>query len=368
MNLKLFRDARTLKGKSISSLKTAMTAFNSYDDEGRVTMVLMHLQHACEMLLKAVLVQRKVKVFDRESGMSISFDRCVRLCSSDHGLLSDEAGIMRTVDSLRNAAQHWFLFHSEDLLYLHTRALITAFDAYLKRTFETDLYSHIPPRVLPVSTKPPGDFDFLIDREYQLIGELLEPGRRKRDEGRGRIRSMLAMEAMVADHVEVSERDIDRIEKAVRAKQAIADVFPRLTTIGTSTEGEGTTFTVKFSKRKVRRCASSTATILRPQLQSEKSTYRSASICARRVSLNGWVSTQTRRRRCVICLGSTTTLHAITFSNSTVPGCRAIPTTPYVACERLSMADAWTKHGLHGPSQGRAADRHMVYERDGRSL
>lgn len=249
LNLKLFRDARTLKGKSISSLKTAMTAFNSYDDEGRVTMVLMHLQHACEMLLKAVLVQRKVKVFDRESGMSISFDRCVRLCSSHHGLLSDEAGIMRTVDSLRNAAQHWFLFHSEDLLYLHTRALITAFDAYLKRTFETDLYSHIPPRVLPVSTKPPGDFDFLIDREYQLIGELLEPGRRKRDEGRGRIRSMLAMEAMVADHVEVSERDIDRIEKAVRAKQAIADVFPRLTTIGTSTEGEGTTFTVKFSKK-----------------------------------------------------------------------------------------------------------------------
>ena len=247
--MKLFRDARTLKGKSISSLKTAMTAFNSYDDEGRVTMVLMHLQHACEMLLKAVLVQRKVKVFDRESGMSISFDRCVRLCSSDHGLLSNEAGIMRTVDSLRNAAQHWFLFHSEDLLYLHTRALITAFDAYLKRAFETDLYSHIPPRVLPVSTKPPGDFDFLIDREYQLIGELLEPGRRKRDEGRGRIRSMLAMEAMVADHVEVSERDIDRIEKAVRAKQAIADVFPRLTTIGTSTEGEGTTFTVKFSKK-----------------------------------------------------------------------------------------------------------------------
>jgi hypothetical protein len=247
--LKLLRDARTLKGKSISSLKTAMTAFNSYDDEGRVTMVLMHLQHASEMLLKAVLVQRKVKVFDRESGMSISFDRCIRLCSSHHGLKAGEAGIMRAIDTWRNAAQHWFLFVSEDLLYLHTRALITAFDAYLKRTFETDLHSHIPPRVLPVSTKPPGDFEFLVDREYQLIGELLEPGRRKRDEARGRIRSMLAMEAMVADQVEVSERDIDRIERAVRAGQVLADVFPRLTTVGTSTEGEGTTFTVRFAKK-----------------------------------------------------------------------------------------------------------------------
>ena len=247
--LKLVRDARTLKAKSISSLKMAMAAFNSYDDDGRVTMVLMHLQHACEMLLKAVLVQRKVRVFDRDSGKSISFDRSIRLCTSQHGLEVEEAGIMRSTDTWRNAAQHWYLFVSEELLYLHTRALITAFDAYLKRSFDTDLHSHIPPRVLPVSTKPPGDFEFLVDREYQLIGELLEPGRRKRDEARGRIRSMLAMEALVAEEVQVSERDIDRIERAIRARQALADVFPRLTTVGTSTEGEGTTFTVRFSKK-----------------------------------------------------------------------------------------------------------------------
>lgn len=45
--MKLVRDARTLKTKSICSLKVAMSAFNSYDDEGRITMVLMNLQHAC---------------------------------------------------------------------------------------------------------------------------------------------------------------------------------------------------------------------------------------------------------------------------------------------------------------------------------
>lgn len=52
--MKLLRDARTLKTKAIGSLCTAMTAFTSYDDAGRVTMVLMHSQHACEMLLKGV--------------------------------------------------------------------------------------------------------------------------------------------------------------------------------------------------------------------------------------------------------------------------------------------------------------------------
>jgi hypothetical protein len=41
-----------------------MATFNSYEDEGRITSVLLHLQHACEMLLKAVLVQNRAAVFD----------------------------------------------------------------------------------------------------------------------------------------------------------------------------------------------------------------------------------------------------------------------------------------------------------------
>lgn len=247
--MKLVRDARTLKGKAIGSLRTAMTAFNSYDDDGRVTMVLMHLQHACEMLLKAVLVQKKVKVFDKETGRSIGFERCLGLCQASQGLTNDEAGIMRAIDALRDAAQHWFVFVSEDLLYIQTRALITSFDAYLQRTLDDALTMHIPPRVLPISTMPPGDFEFLIDREFTLVAELLQPGRRARDEARARIRSMLAMEAIVTDEVEISERDIDRIERAMRGGTALNAVFPRLATVGTTTNGEGINLTVHFSKK-----------------------------------------------------------------------------------------------------------------------
>jgi hypothetical protein len=56
------------------------------------------------------------------------------------------------MDAQRDAAQHWFVFVSEDLLYMQLRALITAFDAYLKRKFGVALQEHIPPRVLPIST------------------------------------------------------------------------------------------------------------------------------------------------------------------------------------------------------------------------
>lgn len=247
--MKLVRDARTLKTKAIGSLRTAMISFNSYDDDGRVTMVLMHLQHACEMLLKAVLVQKKTKVFDKATGRSIGFERCLGLCHANHGLTNEEAGIMRAIDALRDAAQHWFVFVSEDLLYLQTRALITSFDACLKRLLDDALANHIPPRVLPISTMPPGDFEFLVDKEFTLVAELLKPGRRARDEARARIRTLLAMEAIVTDEVEISERDIDRIEKAMRGGTELKAVFPRLATVGTTTDGEGVSLTVHFTKK-----------------------------------------------------------------------------------------------------------------------
>lgn len=245
----LIRDARTLSLKAICSLRIAMTTFNSYDEHGRVTSVLLHLQHAGEMLLKAVLSQKKAKIFDKETGKSIGFEKCLRLCLASHALTESEAGVFRAVDKLRDAAQHWFIYVSEDLLYMHTRAMVTAFDAYLKRSLDMDLHTHIPPRVLPVSTKPPGDFDFLVDREYKLIADLLSPGKRQRDEARARIRSLLAMEAIVHDGVEISEQDINRIERAVKDGRTFEEVFPRLNTIGTEIAGEGTTITVQFTKK-----------------------------------------------------------------------------------------------------------------------
>ncbi len=86
-------------------------------------------------------------------------------------------------------------------------------------------------------------------REYNLIADLLTPGRRQRDEARARIRSLLAMEAVVHEGVEISETDINRIEKAIKDGKAFGEVFPRLNTVGTETNGEGPTITVHFTKK-----------------------------------------------------------------------------------------------------------------------
>jgi len=59
----------------------------------------------------------------------------------------------------------------------------------------------------------------------------------------------LAMEAHTVNEVNVSEKDIDRIEKAIREKKAFKDVFPRLVALGTNVEGQGITLKVHFSKK-----------------------------------------------------------------------------------------------------------------------
>ena len=247
--VKLRRDARTLKAKAICSLRRAVTAFNACDDDGRTTCVLLHMQHAAEMLLKAILIQRQVKVFDPNKQTSIGFEKCVNLATQHAKLTPEEAGLLRAVDALRDAEQHWLIVVPEDVLYLHARSFVTTFDDLLKRTLADALADHLPARVLPVSTQPPMGFDLLVDREFSQVRDLLQPGKRQRDEARGRIRTLLAMESHVVEEVDLSEADIDRVEKAIRAGKLRGDVFPRLSSLDTQISGIGATVSVRFTKK-----------------------------------------------------------------------------------------------------------------------
>jgi hypothetical protein len=159
--MKLKREARTLKLKALSSLRSGLTCFNSFVDDGRVTSALLHLQHASEMLLKALLIQGKVDIRNPKTGNTEGLERCIGLAKAQCGLTEDEAGIIRTIDSLRDAAQHWIVFVDEGLLFLYARALVTVIDDVLNRNFRDDLASHLPVRILPVSTNPLGDIDLL---------------------------------------------------------------------------------------------------------------------------------------------------------------------------------------------------------------
>lgn len=247
--MKLKREARTLKAKAIASLRRGLEAFNSHDDHGRPESVLLFLQHTCEMLIKALLVQKGQPVFDKVKGTSIGLEKALNVAQSKGWVTPAQAGSIRVVDAMRDQAQHWMIVIPEDALYINSRALITTIDEVLQGHFEDTLSDNLPLRVLPLSTQPIPDFDVLVNREYDQIRELLAPGRRARDEARGRISALLAMEAHASETVSVSQRDLDRIEDAIRNDTPVAQVFPRLMTLANDVAGEGPTMRVRITKK-----------------------------------------------------------------------------------------------------------------------
>jgi hypothetical protein len=165
--VKLRSSARILKRKAVSSLRVSVGAFNRVSDEGRATTVLLHLQHAFEMLLKSALNHKRVPVFDKKTGRSIGFESAIHQAQQTDGikLTEEEAGTLRAIDAMRDDEQHWYNEVDEGILYVHARAAITLFDDLLQRVFNEHLAEHLPLRVLPLSTEAPQDFDFLVDRE-----------------------------------------------------------------------------------------------------------------------------------------------------------------------------------------------------------
>ena len=238
-----------MKSKALASLRRAIVIFNSHEEDGRATSILLHLQHAGEMLIKAALVQRGQKVFDPTTNKSKGFARCLNLSEEHLGCTKSEIGSFRTIDALRDTEQHWFALVPEELLYLESRAFIAAFDMILHRTFGEHLSDHLPERVLPISTLPlPRDMSTLFGSKYEQIRTLLRPGKRQRDEARGLIRTLLAMEAHVVDEVEINEADVSRVEKAVKSGKEWSVAFPRLAQIVTQFEGDGLAVVVRISK------------------------------------------------------------------------------------------------------------------------
>jgi hypothetical protein len=79
---------------AMSSLRIGLEAFNGFSEDGRITKTLLHLQHSCEMLLKACLVQRQVNILDPQKGHSVGFKKCLNLAREHCGFTDTQAGVL----------------------------------------------------------------------------------------------------------------------------------------------------------------------------------------------------------------------------------------------------------------------------------
>lgn len=246
------REAKLLLSKACDSLLLGIELFNRPHDRGRVSGVLIQIDHSFEMLLKAAIVHKGGKIRERQAMQTISFDTSVRRGLSDGSLkfLNEEQALtLQTINGLRGAAQHHLLDISEGQLYLHIQSGVTLFRDLLSSIFQRNLAREMPARTLPVSTSLPNDIVTIFDSEINEILKLLEPGRRRSVEAQARLRPLAILDSSIrGERDQPSAEDLSRIGEDLQ-ERPWSEVFSGASAIQVTTEGDGPSLTIRLTKR-----------------------------------------------------------------------------------------------------------------------
>lgn len=251
-NKRIRREAKLLLGKAINSLILSVEHFNRPWDSGRVEAVLILLDHSFEMLLKASILHKGGKIRERRAKQTLGFDECVRVAFSNAAvkfLSEEDALLLQTINSLRDAAQHHLIDISEQHLYIQAQAGLTLFRRLLTEVFKKDLAISLPARVLPLSTTPPTDLANVFDSQVEEVRKLLRPGKRKRIEALAKLRSLAIIESSVqGEKVQPGESELRGIAREVKQGKSWDQIFPGVATINITSTGQGPSLDLRITK------------------------------------------------------------------------------------------------------------------------
>ena len=250
---RLRRDTRRFKSCALNSLLLAIELFNRPHDVGRTETVLMLLQHAFEMFLKAAIYEKRETICDSRASIAFPFNRCLGIARSDLQILNeDQAQTLSILDGLRDCAAHNLIGLTEQALYVHTQAAVTLFDHMLASVFGEYLADHMPTRVLPVSTSPPKDMITFLDSEFTQIKELLSPGKRRWSEARGKLRHLKIMDLNLSGEArQPTDQEINRTLRRVKRGDSWEAIFPGVAGIRLDTQWHGPTVSIRFTRQPV---------------------------------------------------------------------------------------------------------------------
>ncbi len=245
------REARLLLDKATDSFLLGIELFNRPQDRGRVSSVLIHIDHGFEMFLKAAIVQTGGVIRDRDAPQTIGFDTCVRRGLSDgqiRFLSEEQALVLQSTNGLRDAAQHYLLDISETQLYLHVQSAVTLFRDLLRTVFKKELSEELPNWVLPISTSPPTDLAAIFDSEVNEILKLLQPKRRRSVEAAAKLRPLAVLESTIrGEKGQPSLSELTRMGKYL-SQRPWTEVFTGVAQIRVVTEGSGLELSIRFTK------------------------------------------------------------------------------------------------------------------------
>jgi len=246
------REAKFLLEKACDALVLSIEMFNRPHDRGRVSSTLILLDHGFEMLMKAAILHCGKPIREKRAKKTIGFDACVNSLSDGNikYLTKEQELVMQIINELRNAAQHHLLNISEGQLYIHVQSGVTLFRDLLKIVFGQELATHLPTRVLPVSTSPPTDLATLFDSEVAEIRKLLRPGRRRNFEALARIRPLAILDATIQGKKgQPSSADLRRVANKISQKQSWTNIFRGAAAVDIIADGTGPSLSLRLSKK-----------------------------------------------------------------------------------------------------------------------
>ena len=249
------KEARILHGKAVDSLVLGVDHFNRAWDRGRSEAVLIMLDRAFELLLKAIIVHRGGSIREtKKAGTTIGFDMCLRKCLSDAALQclsEDEVVALQTLNTLRDAAQHHIIEVSEEFLYINAQAAVTLFGRLATEVLGSPLRNEIPARILPVCARPPRDLGEIFDAEFADIKALVAPGSRKRLDAHARLRAMAVVQASLDGRKsQATEEELGAIVKQISSGLDWRDIFPGVSCLTIDVEGNGPGLVIRITKNK----------------------------------------------------------------------------------------------------------------------
>ncbi|MGA2913144.1 MAG: DUF3644 domain-containing protein [Methanoregula sp.] len=246
------REVKILLDKSKASLLLSIELFNRPHDYARTCTVLILLDHSFEMLLKSSILQKGGSIFDKNTNYTIGFDKCLRIAVGDGNIrfLTDEQVLtLQTINSIRDAQQHYIIDVSENQLYLYVQSGFTLFRDILKEVFDRDLYEDLPQRVLPISTTPPMSLEILYDKEIDEIKGLLESKSRKKSIALSKLKPLMILErSLQGIDQPVTDKELKKKIEKIKLEDW-RNVFPHVASIEVVPDLSAPSIALRFTKK-----------------------------------------------------------------------------------------------------------------------
>jgi hypothetical protein len=247
------RRTRKLRTTALESLTLAVEVFNRPSPTARTQGVLLNLQHAFEMLFKAIIWEDRKTIQEKGSGHAYSFKTCLGIVRGLGYLDESEAIVAATIDAQRDGVQHQGADVTEERLYLDAASGLRLFDELLFRAFGERLADHpaFAGRMLPISAHPPRELHILTSNDVEHIRGLLKPGQRRRAEANALLRTLMVSEQVAADPMgdvaQPTEAQVERFGRKLQKERDWSKLLPGLAKLSLE-EDEGLTYNLRIVK------------------------------------------------------------------------------------------------------------------------